>query len=115
MTDEDDGGGEDVGIEYTVAPPVIPGMRVWVNPTGREALTDDERDRLGILDIPVIPVRAVDNSAATLAEPQQNRSEARDKIYSSLVDKLPPFDPAWPPKTQASWFKALEKIAEMTK
>ena len=110
MADEDDGGGEDDGIEDTGAPPVIPGMRVWVNPTGREALTDDERDRLGILDIPVIPSRGVDNFTAASADTQQNRGGASAEIIVALVKKFPDFDPKWPAKTQAAWFASFEQL-----
>ena len=120
---EGDEDSEDDGIEDTGAPPDIPGMRVWSDPSGTEPPTADERVRFGIPEpsdvvksaIEKIKARGVDNSGGYSPESQQNRVGADPKIITALVDKLPSFDPAWPPKTQASWFKALEKIAEMTK
>ena len=120
---EGDEDSEDDGIEDTGAPPIIPGMRVWTGSEADGPPTADERARFGIPEpsaataaaIEKIKARGVDNSGGYSPESQQNRGGADPKIITALVDKLPSFDPSWPPKTQASWFKALEKIAEMTK
>ena len=118
MPDEDS---EDDGIEDTGAPPIIPGMRVWSDPSGTEPPTADERARFGIPEpsdavksaIEKIKARGVDNSAGVESEGQQNRGGADAEIFRAIVDKFPSFDPSWPPKRQDQWFAAYERLLSM--
>ena len=110
-----DGDGEDDGIEDIGAPPVVPGMRVWTDPTGGEPPTAEERARFNIPE----PSQAAAEAMRKIATKQEAAANAppagpdpRVAVLAALVAKFPEFNADWPEKVQERWFSGFERIMD---
>ena len=106
-----DGDGEDDGIEDTGAPPSDPRLRIWVDPTGTETHTEEERRRFNIPDQAKATVMPKDNpDLAGEGSQAPSVGRADNAVLIALVAKFPDFDPKWPAKVQAQWFASFEQF-----
>ena len=46
---------------------------------------------------------------------QSAEGEGTNKFKQDLLDKFPPFDPAWPDNIKAEWFKGFDQFMEMAR
>lgn len=112
MDDDDDDG----------APPVDARVRKWTNPSGTEALTQEERARFDIegqrarrqaslaaAGLMVTEQPAANGSAIAQTPPAPQQSPS-SRVLELLVAKFPEFSPEWPPELQIKWFEAYEKL-----
>lgn len=110
MADED-GESEDDGIEDMGAPPVVPGMRVWTDPSGNEPVTADERTRFGIpATPPPRPMPPTPPREVVEGEWRDSRPDPAVAVITALVAKFPDFNPEWPEKIADRWFAGFEQL-----